>query len=173
MKADVVECASAEVFGEMAIYDQFAVAQGAGGTVVVLCRKCKAVADDATTGVSLLKVCSRCGTPLAEWATTEERDTELKKVKSDFERYTLPPPKRYRIRITSGQHAGRYVGARFGGGYVSNPDVIKNPALNVDGARFALWTQESGAMRFFEGKPEAVQAELNTLGYQSELVEVA
>lgn len=156
----------------MAIYDQFAVAQGAGGTILVLCKTCRAVAEDATTGETLLKVCSKCGTPLAEWKTADERDTELKKVKTDFEKYALPAPKRYRIRVKSGANAGRYVGVRFGGGYVSNPEVKQTPPVNVDGAKYSLWAQEGGAIQFFEGKPEAVQAELSKLGYETELVEV-
>ncbi len=32
-------------------------------------------------------------------------------------------PKRFKIRITSGEHKGRYVGVRFGGGLVTNPEL--------------------------------------------------
>jgi len=44
--------------------------------------------------------------------------------------------------------------------------------VNVDAARYGLWAQEGGTMQFFEGKTEAVQAELGRLGYETELVEV-
>lgn len=80
------------------------------------------------------------------------------------------PIKRYRIRIASGVIQGRYVGLRFGGGYISNPDVLKNPPTNVLG--YGLWVQEDAATEFFEGNTAKVQAELNGLGYDTELVQV-
>ncbi len=81
-----------------------------------------------------------------------------------------PPIKRYRIQIASGVEKGRYVGLRFGGGYVSNPEVQKNPPTNVPG--YGLWAQEGGATEFFEGNTARVQAELKALGYDTELVKV-
>jgi hypothetical protein len=80
------------------------------------------------------------------------------------------PIKRYRIRIASGVEKGRYLGLRFGGGYVSNPDVVKNPPTNVPG--YGLWAQEGGATEFFEANTAKVQAELERLGYDTELVQV-
>ena len=53
-------------------------APGPGGTVQLVCGKCVAVAQDAFTENSrVLKVCSKCGAPLGEWATVAERDAEL------------------------------------------------------------------------------------------------
>lgn len=80
--------------------------------------------------------------------------------------------KRQRIRITSGEHKGLYVGQRFGGGLVTNPEAQKNPSVNLDGTKYGLWAQERGAMEFFEGNTVKVQAELKALGIESELVEV-
>jgi hypothetical protein len=84
----------------------------------------------------------------------------------------LPVRKRYRVRITAGEHKGRYVGMGFGNGLVTNPEVRKNPPVNVSGTNYALWTQERGATEFFEGNSAKVQAELKAAGYESELVEV-
>ena len=35
--------------------------------------------------------------------------------------------------------------------------------VNVEGAKYGLWAQQDAAMKFFEGKPEAVQTELKKL----------
>ena len=78
--------------------------------------------------------------------------------------------KRYRIRIASGVEKGRYVGLRFGGGYVSNPDVQRNPPTNVPG--YGLWAQEHAGTQFVEGNTAKVEAELEVLGYDTELVQV-
>ena len=77
-----------------------------------------------------------------------------------------------RIRITSGEHAGRYVGQQFIGGLVTNPEVQKNPPVNLLGAKYGLWAQERRATKFLEGNTPKVQAELKALGIESELVEV-
>jgi hypothetical protein len=77
--------------------------------------------------------------------------------------------KRYRIRITSGDWNGRYVGLSFAGGLVTNPEVQQNPPANIPG--YGLWIQERAATQFFEAKAVSVQAELNALGYSSELIE--
>ncbi len=78
--------------------------------------------------------------------------------------------KQYRIRIASGEHKGRYVGMSFGGGLVTNPEVQKNPPVNVPG--YGLWAQERGATQLFEGKTADVQAALKKLGYETELLEI-
>jgi hypothetical protein len=80
------------------------------------------------------------------------------------------PIKRYRIRVTSDENKGRYVGLTFGGGLVTNPEVQKNPPVNVPG--YGLWTQERAATEFFEAKVRSVQAELKALGYDTEAVQV-
>ena len=58
-----------------------------------------------------------------------------------------PVMKAYTIKIKSGEHAGRYVGGRFGGGLVTNPEVQENPPVNVPGStKYGLWAQEKAAM---------------------------
>ncbi|HXX24447.1 MAG TPA: hypothetical protein VEO19_14975 [Terriglobia bacterium] len=78
--------------------------------------------------------------------------------------------KLYRIMIASGDYKGRYVGMQFGGGLVTNPDVQKNPPVNVGG--YGLWAQERGATQFFEGKTGEVQEALKKMGYDTEVVEI-
>jgi hypothetical protein len=78
--------------------------------------------------------------------------------------------KLFRIRIATGVEKGRYVGKVFGGGYVTNPEVLKNPPVNVPG--YGLWAQEGGGTQFFEGNTDSVQAELKATGYDTELVPV-
>jgi hypothetical protein len=75
-----------------------------------------------------------------------------------------------RIRITSGDYKGRYIGLPVGSGLVTK--LQKNPPVNVPGTRYGLYAQEKAATEFFEGNVEAVQSDLTALGYESELVEV-
>jgi hypothetical protein len=79
--------------------------------------------------------------------------------------------KLFEIRVTSGNYAGRYVGLQFGGGLVTNPEVQKNPPVNVRGTKYGLWAQQAAATKFLVGgRPEGVQAELKKLGYETELM---
>ena len=77
-----------------------------------------------------------------------------------------------RIRITSGDYKGRYIGLPVGSGWGANPVVQNNPPVNVAGTRYGLVVQEQASTEFSEGNVVAVQADLEALGYQSELVEV-
>jgi hypothetical protein len=77
-----------------------------------------------------------------------------------------------RIRITSGDYKGRYIGLPVGGGWSANPVVQKNPPVNVAGTRYGVYSQEQAATEFSEGNVAAVQFDLKTVGYESELVEV-
>jgi len=61
----------------MAIYELLGGTAGPGGTVQLICRKCVAAAQDATSESTILKVCSNCGMPLGEWSSVAERDAEL------------------------------------------------------------------------------------------------
>jgi hypothetical protein len=83
-----------------------------------------------------------------------------------------PIVKAFTVRITSGEYAGRYVGMRFGGGLVTNPEVQKNPPVNPPGVDYGLWAQEKAATRFFEKNAEPVLVSLNKLGYKAELIKV-
>src|SRR5467141_1780887 len=50
----------------------------------------------------------------------------------------------------AGPYSGRYVGMKFGGGLVTNPEVLKNPPLNLPDMAYGAWVQERAATRFFE-----------------------
>jgi hypothetical protein len=77
------------------------------------------------------------------------------------------------IRIKSGPHAGRYVGGHFGGGQVSNPEVLKNLPVNVPGSdKYDLCVQEAPAIHFNENAVYDAAAELTELGYEVEMIQV-
>jgi hypothetical protein len=76
------------------------------------------------------------------------------------------------IRITSGPHAGRYVGGSFGGGLVTNPEVQNNPPVNVPGSKYGLWAQKATATRFIEAAVHDAAAALTALGYEVEMIQV-
>jgi len=84
----------------------------------------------------------------------------------------MPFMKRFRIRITSGQQAGRYVGPNIGGGLITNPELQANREVKVPGTSYSLYAQPRAATEFMQGNPEAVQAELKRFGLDSELVEI-
>jgi len=84
----------------------------------------------------------------------------------------MPTVKAFTIRIISGQYAGRYLGMHFGGGMVSNPEVQKNPPVNLPGMNYGAWVQERAATRFLEGNAGPVLVALNQLGYKAELIKV-
>jgi hypothetical protein len=77
-----------------------------------------------------------------------------------------------RIRITSGDYKGRYIGLPVGSGWGTNPVVQENPPVNVPGTRYGLVAQERAATEFSEANVGAVQTDLESLGYELELVEV-
>jgi hypothetical protein len=76
------------------------------------------------------------------------------------------------IRLTSGEHKGRYIGLPVGSGWATNPVVNKNTPVNVPGTRYGLYAQEQAATKFSEGNVGGVQSDLKALGYESELVAV-
>jgi hypothetical protein len=78
----------------------------------------------------------------------------------------------YRIRITTGELAGRFVGQNIGGGLITNKELQANREVKVPGTKYSLYVQEGGAMQFFEHAAPAVQSELKKLGYETELVAV-
>ena len=80
--------------------------------------------------------------------------------------------KRFRIKIISGQYANRYVGLPFSGSLVTNPEMQKNPPVNVPSTKYGLYVQEEGATQFFEQGANEAFAKLRALGYQLEMVEV-
>jgi hypothetical protein len=55
----------------------------------------------------------------------------------------------HRIRITSGEYKGRYIGGPFSGwGLITNPEARVNPPVNITGAPYALHATEHGATQF-------------------------
>jgi hypothetical protein len=76
------------------------------------------------------------------------------------------------IRINSGPHAGRYVGGHFGGGLVTNPEVLNNLPVNVPGSDYGLWAQEAAATHFLEHAIYGAAAELTELGYEVQMIQV-
>jgi hypothetical protein len=85
----------------------------------------------------------------------------------------MDAPKRFRIRITSGGHEGRYVGARISGGLANAPGLRESPPVNPPGVRFSLYTQERPATEYVEGGTREIESGLRMLGYEYELVEVS
>jgi hypothetical protein len=79
--------------------------------------------------------------------------------------------KRYRIKITKGEHAGRYVGPNIGG-QITNKELLANREVKVPSTKYSLYAQERGATQFFENAAPGVQEELRKLGYESELVAI-
>ena len=78
----------------------------------------------------------------------------------------------HRIRITSGEYKGRYIGRLFSGwGLITNSEARVNPPVNITGVPYALHATEQGATQFFSTNTEGVRAELKALGYESEAVE--
>ena len=84
----------------------------------------------------------------------------------------VPLVKAFKIRIISGPYAGRYVGMRFGGGMLSNREVLKNPPVNLPGRDYAAWAQERTATRFLARNAEPVLTALNELECKAELIKV-
>ena len=76
----------------------------------------------------------------------------------------------YKIKITTGDGAGRYVGPNIGG-LVTNPVLRDNREVKVPGTKYSLYAQQEAATSFFDHAAPAVQAELKALGYGSELVD--
>jgi hypothetical protein len=78
----------------------------------------------------------------------------------------------YLVKITTGDHAGRFIGPNFGGGLVTNPDVQKNPPLRIENTKYSSHGWQRGATHYFEHAAQPVQAELKAAGYGTELVPV-
>jgi hypothetical protein len=76
-----------------------------------------------------------------------------------------------RIRVTSGECAGRYIGLKIGR-LRTNPDLIKDSDVFVPGTKWALYLQQRPAFVFFDHAVLAIQeaqAQLKGAGYDSEV----
>ena len=80
--------------------------------------------------------------------------------------------KRFRIKLTSGEHAERYVGQSLGGGLVANPEMQSDPPLDIHGTHYGSYAQEQGAIQFFEHGAHEAFVKLRALGHELELIEV-
>lgn len=84
----------------------------------------------------------------------------------------MPPVIRYKIRITSGEHAGRYLGAYVGGGLVTNPEARDNPDVMARGKRYSLLASERGHTIFADNDEVThIVADLRRQGYEAELID--
>jgi hypothetical protein len=84
----------------------------------------------------------------------------------------MPPIIRYKIRITSGEHAGRYLGAYFAGGLVTNPEAQDNPNVVARGQRYSLLASERGHTMFADNDEVThIVADLQRQGYGAELID--
>ena len=80
--------------------------------------------------------------------------------------------KRFRIKLTSGEHAERYVGQSLGSGLVANPGMQSDPPLDIRGTNYGSYAQEQGAIQFFEHGAHEAFVKLRALGHELELLEV-
>jgi hypothetical protein len=76
--------------------------------------------------------------------------------------------KRYRVKITSGQCAGRYVGPNVSDGLVTSPEHIASRDVRIPGTLYSLYEQMRSAAEYLPGTADQVQRQLKNLGYNSE-----
>jgi hypothetical protein len=81
--------------------------------------------------------------------------------------------KQFRLKVVSGEHTGRFIGQRLGGGIITSPEIRQNPPVDIPKTTYALHVQERAATQFSENNAMQVQIYLRALGYELELVEVA
>jgi hypothetical protein len=80
--------------------------------------------------------------------------------------------KRFRIKLISGEYAGRYGGQSLGGGLVANPEMQGDPPLDIHGTNYGSYAQEQGAIQSFEHGAHEAFVKLRALGHGLELIEV-
>jgi hypothetical protein len=80
--------------------------------------------------------------------------------------------KRFRVKLTSGEHAERYVGQSLGSGLVANPEMKTDPPLNIHGTNYGSYAQEQGAIQFFEHGAHEASVKLRALGQELQIIEV-
>ena len=78
-------------------------------------------------------------------------------------------PSLFKIRIASGEHHGFYIGPRIAG-LLAQPMPQDDHPLSLDGLDYMLYTQESSAICFGSSVALEVQADLRSLGVDSELI---
>lgn len=75
----------------------------------------------------------------------------------------------FKIQIASGEHQGFYVGPASSGPLRRSTSEADR-ALSLKGFSYMLYTQESAAIRFGSSVALQVQAELRSIGIDSELI---
>jgi hypothetical protein len=80
--------------------------------------------------------------------------------------------RRFRIRITSGRHEGRYVGLNSGETVVTTSEPTPAREIKVPGTRYSLYEHLRDATECLAGSAGTTQKQLKNLGYDSELVPV-
>jgi hypothetical protein len=84
----------------------------------------------------------------------------------------MPPLIRYEIRITSGEHAGRYLGTYASGGLMTNPEARDNPDVTARGKRYSLLATERGHTMFADNdEVRHIITDLQRQGYDAELID--
>jgi len=77
----------------------------------------------------------------------------------------------HKVQITTGEHAGRYIGPKFGGGLVTNPEMRADMPRRIERTKYSSHSQVRGATTFTKTAAAAVQQELQQAGYASEAVQ--
>jgi hypothetical protein len=80
--------------------------------------------------------------------------------------------KRFRIKITSGIHADRYIGQSFSSGLVASEELQRDPPVDIPRTHYGSYALEQSAIQFFEHGAYEAFVKLRALGYEIELMEV-
>jgi hypothetical protein len=80
--------------------------------------------------------------------------------------------KRFRIKITSGIHADRYIGQSFRSGLVPCEEMQSYPPVDIPGTQYGSYAQKQSAIQFFEHGAYEAFVKLRAVGYEIELIEV-
>jgi hypothetical protein len=74
-----------------------------------------------------------------------------------------------RVKITSGEHAGRYIGPNFGGGLVTNPEMQADMPRKIVGTKYSSYSQVKAATKYNATSGSTAQQELRLAGIESTL----
>jgi len=74
-----------------------------------------------------------------------------------------------KIKITSGDYAGRFVGPNIGGGLTTNADLLVDPETAISGLPYSLY-KKTRRESVCGAKAARMQAALKAIGLDSELV---
>jgi hypothetical protein len=80
--------------------------------------------------------------------------------------------KRFRIKITSGEHADRYLGHALSSGLVASEEMQNDPPVDIPRTNYGSYARELSAIQFFEHGAYEAFVKLRALGYELEMEEV-